>query len=62
MGIVIELKYAENGALDGACHRALKQIDEKRYPDALKDDGMEKVLKYGIAFYKKRCRVMAEKP
>lgn len=62
VGIVIELKYAENGALDGACHRALKQIDEKRYPDALKDDGMEKVLKYGIAFYKKRCRVMAEKP
>lgn len=30
-GIVIELKYAENGDLDAACEEALKQIKEKDY-------------------------------
>ena len=56
-GILIELKYAEDGDLDAACDRALAQMEEKRYADALLDDGMERILKYGIACYKKRCRV-----
>lgn len=56
-GILIELKYAEDGDLDAACGKALAQIEEKHYADALLDDGMEQILKYGIACYKKRCRV-----
>ncbi len=59
IGIIIELKYAEKAALDNACEYALKQIDEKNYEETLVDDGMKTILKYGIACYKKRCRVKA---
>ena len=58
MGIIIEVKYAHNGDLDAACREALKQIEYTRYEDDLADDGVENILKYGIACYKKRCRVM----
>lgn len=58
IGIVIEVKYAENKAFDIACARALQQIEDKQYAEELVDDGMETILKYGIACYKKRCRVV----
>ncbi len=62
MGIIIEVKYAHDGDLDAACKEALKQIEYTKYEDDLEDDGAENILKYGIACYKKRCRVMlAEK-
>ena len=58
MAMVIEVKYADDGDMEAVCRRALDQIEEKRYIDPLLDDGFERILKYGIAFYKKRCRVM----
>ena len=58
MGIIIEMKYAHDGDLDRACKEALKQIEYTRYEDYLEDDGVENILKYGIACYKKRCKVM----
>lgn len=58
IGIVIEVKYAENKGFDAACAKALKQIEDNRYAEELVEDGMETILKYGIACYKKRCRVM----
>ena len=58
MGIIIEVKYAHDGDLDTACREALKQIEYTKYEDDLEDDGVENILKYGIACYKKRCRVM----
>lgn len=58
MGIIIEMKYAGDGNLDAACREALKQIVHTRYEDGLKDDGVENILKYGIACYKKRCKIM----
>lgn len=61
MGVIIEVKYAHDGNLDAACEEALKQIRHTGYEDALEDDGVENILKYGIACYKKRCRVMLEK-
>lgn len=61
IGIVIELKYAADGDLDAACMAALDQIRQKRYDEQLIDDGMETILKYGIACYKKRCRIMLDK-
>ncbi len=62
MGIIIEVKYAHDGNLDGACKEALKQIEYTKYEDDLEDDGVENILKYGIACYKKRCKViLAEK-
>ena len=57
-GIVIELKYAENGDMDAACDEALKQIEEKSYVDKLKQDGMRNFIKYGIACFKKDCQVV----
>ena len=56
-GIIIELKYAEDGNLDSACQDALNQIEKNTYEEQLYHDGMEHILKYGIAFHKKRCRV-----
>ena len=56
-GIVIELKYAEDGNLEKACKEALAQIEEKKYAEGLKRRGMKKILRYGIAFYEKECMV-----
>ena len=57
MGIIIEVKYAEDGRLEAACQQALAQIRHCRYEDELLDDGIDTILKYGIACYKKRCKV-----
>ena len=59
-GIVIELKYAEDGDMDAACSRALEQIEEKDYVDKLRQDGMRNFIKYGIACFKKDCKVVIE--
>ncbi len=59
-GIVIELKYAENAAFDAACREALQQIRDRNYEEVLIDDGMKTIRRYGIACYKKRCRVVSE--
>lgn len=59
-GIVIELKYAEDGDMDSACSRALEQIEEKDYVDKLRQDGMRNFIKYGIACFKKDCKVVIE--
>ena len=61
IGVVIELKYAERGKLEEACKQALSQIEEKDYEARLIDDGMKSVIKYGIACYKKNCRVECRK-
>lgn len=61
-GIIIELKYAHTmNDLEKACERALGQIRDRRYDEALREDGRDDVLAYGIAFYKKRCKVVVEK-
>lgn len=57
-GIVIELKYAEDGDMDTACSRALEQIEEKESVDKLRQDGMRNFIKYGIACFKKDCKVV----
>ncbi len=59
-GIVIELKYAEDGDLDAACEKALQQIEEKDYVAKLKQDGMKNFIRYGIACFKKVCKVVVE--
>lgn len=62
IGIIIEVKYAENiKTLDKACQKALKQIKEKNYDQKLEEEGYETILNYGIACYKKRCKVLADK-
>ena len=62
IGIIIEVKYAENiKTLDKACQKALKQIKEKNYDQKLEEEGYETILNYGIACYKKRCKVLVDK-
>jgi hypothetical protein len=58
IGVVIELKYAEADELEGGCAAALRQIDEKQYNARLLSDGMQTIVKYGIACYRKHCRVV----
>lgn len=58
LGIVIELKYADDGNLEAACAEALNQIEEKKYAEGLKRRGMKKMMKYGIAFCEKECMVV----
>ena len=58
MGIVIEMKYSEDGNLQKAAEKALKQIESKQYEEALYDEGIEQILRYGIACYKKRCKIL----
>ena len=61
-GIVIEVKYTkEMKELDAACEAAMAQIKNKRYDEALRDEGRCDILAYGIAFCRKRCRVAGEK-
>ena len=60
-GIIIEIKYAETGNLEAVSEEALKQIEDRRYEEQLLEEGVEHILKYGIAFYKKKCKVMAVK-
>lgn len=56
-GIVIEVKYAEDGNLCEACERALAQIEERRYDEVFRENGVDHILKYGIACHRKRCKV-----
>lgn len=55
IGIVIELKYADDGNLEAACAEALKQIEIKKYAEGLRRRSLKKILKYGLAFYEKEC-------
>lgn len=55
--ILIEVKYANDGNLDQACERALQQIEDRKYDEELRENGVDKILKYGIACYMKRCKV-----
>lgn len=59
-GVVVEIKYAPDGDLEKSCRDALCQIKSLRYDAVLTGEGIEKGILYGIAFYKKRCKVQAE--
>ncbi len=59
-GIIIEIKYAENADLNAACQAAMAQIKERDYSERLRREGITKVIAFGIACYKKRCRVVCE--
>lgn len=61
VGIIIEVKYAENDRLDEECKDAMCQIHEKKYESVLLDHGIQKIVKFGIACYRKHCRVVVDK-
>lgn len=57
-GIVIELKYAEDNQLERSCEEAMEQMERLGYESKLRSDGMKEIVRYGIACYKKHCKVM----
>lgn len=59
-GIVIEVKYSENGDLDAGCREAMEQIEREGYADQPGLDGMSRVIKCGIACHVKNCKVVFE--
>ncbi len=61
IGIIIEVKYAEGGDFSAACTEALEQINKNNYTAELKEDDMRNILKYGIACFKKQCKVVLER-
>lgn len=61
IGIIIELKYAEKAAFEDGCKAALQQIRDRNYEEVLIDHGMKTIYRYGIACYKKRCKVRSDK-
>lgn len=61
-GIIIELKYAQTfQGLSKACENAMRQIKERRYDERLRNEGRNDILAYGIAFCKKKCKVVVER-
>ncbi|MCD8006635.1 MAG: ATP-binding protein [Oscillospiraceae bacterium] len=60
IGIIIEVKYAENAQFESECQSAIKQINDNDYTAELKSDGMRTLWKYAIACYKKECKVVVE--
>ncbi len=60
IGIVIEVKYPDGRDLEEECKIALKQIERMGYETKLKQDGMERILRYGIACNRKKCKVLME--
>ena len=60
-GIIIELKYAQTYAgLEKACQKAMNQIRGLRYDERLRNEDRNDILAYGIAFCKKKCKVVVE--
>ena len=60
-GVIIEVKYPQSGDIEAACQEALAQIGQMRYGEFLRDQGIQTIFKYGIACWKKRCKVVLEK-
>jgi hypothetical protein len=60
IGIVIEVKYSEQDNLESDCKKALAQIENRNYQEWFQDMGVQTILKYGIACFKKRCKVLME--
>ena len=61
IGLLIEVKYAQRGELESACKKALQQIQEKGYAAELREDGCHTIYQYGIACFRKQCRIAVEK-
>ena len=61
IGIIIEVKYAQDGNMERVCREAIEQIDRNEYGKELQEEGCHTILKYGISCYRKGCRVLVEK-
>ena len=61
-GIIAELKYTKDfKAMEKSCEKALKQIKDRRYQEYLLNNDRQNIMYYGIAFCRKRCKVLVER-
>ena len=60
IGIIMEVKYAEDGDYDSVCRRELEQIRKKDYTAVLEEEGCRIIYSYGVACRRKKCRIMVE--
>lgn len=59
--VIIELKLADKYTeLANKAQEAVEQIEDKRYDEKLIQEGYQKILHYGISFYKKNCRIVSD--
>lgn len=58
IGIILEVKYSADGNLEAGCREALRQIEEKNYAEDLYTHGMKKIFRYGVACFRKKCRIV----
>ena len=58
IAVILEIKSVDkNETLDSMCDIALKQIEDRQYEVGLVNEGYKKIIKYGIAFERKRCMI-----
>ena len=60
VGIIIEVKYAEDENILTEGKKAMHQINAKHYTEEFHDAGIQHILKYGIVCNRKQCRVWME--
>ena len=54
--VIIEIKVSKTyQELEKKCDEALRQIEEQRYEEELRQEGYQNIMKYGVAFYRKEC-------
>jgi len=59
--LILELKMSNSFlTLEQVAAQALQQIEDKNYDQALLYEGYTEIEKYGIAFFKKRCKVLKQ--
>lgn len=58
--MILDIKVCGKlSGLEDGCETALRQVEERHYDAALREEGYETIIKYGICFYKKECMVLA---
>ena len=56
--VIIEIKVAKTyQELETKCNEALRQIEDRKYEELLRQEGYSDILKYGVSFYRKECMV-----
>ena len=58
LAMVLEIKYADDGDMEATCAKGLQQVWDKNYDARLQEEGFGTILKYGISFRLKKCRIM----
>lgn len=60
--VILELKISDTfKGMEAQAQKALQQIEQRRYEKGLAEEGYTQCICYGIAFYKKKCRIVMKR-